>query len=59
MPHIAFVRMSVAELETAFRETVGAVFSAGPSSRRQEIRKQTWRNNPEMRPWASARCSFI
>ncbi|HKB40524.1 MAG TPA: cobalamin-dependent protein [Gemmataceae bacterium] len=42
--------MSVSELETSFREVIRQVFSAEASSRRQEIRKQTWRKNPGMMP---------
>jgi radical SAM superfamily enzyme YgiQ (UPF0313 family) len=36
-------RLSVAELEAGFRETVQAVFAAGPSARRRRIRMETWR----------------
>jgi radical SAM superfamily enzyme YgiQ (UPF0313 family) len=43
-------RMNVAELETAFRELVRRVFQREDASRRQEIRKQIWRKNPEMQP---------
>jgi radical SAM superfamily enzyme YgiQ (UPF0313 family) len=35
-------RMSIEELETAFREAVQVVFSAEATSRRSDLRRQTW-----------------
>jgi radical SAM superfamily enzyme YgiQ (UPF0313 family) len=45
-------RLSVAELEHGFRGLVREVFAAGPSARRQQIRKETWRKSTEMHRWA-------
>jgi hypothetical protein len=41
--------LSVAELEAAFYETVRAVYCAGATARRSEIRKQIWKRNPSLR----------
>jgi radical SAM superfamily enzyme YgiQ (UPF0313 family) len=45
--------MSVAALESAFRELVRRVFSPAESARRQAIRRQVWRHNPRLHPCAS------
>jgi radical SAM superfamily enzyme YgiQ (UPF0313 family) len=45
--------MEVEELETAFRELVGQVFSPESVARRQAIRRQVWQKNPRLRSWAS------
>ena len=37
--------MSVRELENAFREVLGAVFSSEASHRRTAIRREIWRRN--------------
>jgi hypothetical protein len=34
--------MSVDELERGFREALVAVFAAGPTARRREIRRRVW-----------------
>jgi radical SAM superfamily enzyme YgiQ (UPF0313 family) len=39
-------RMSIEELELAFREALQAIFSPGAVSRRAEIRRRTWRCRP-------------
>ena len=36
--------LTVPELETAFRETVQAVFSPPAAARRSEIRREIWKN---------------
>jgi radical SAM superfamily enzyme YgiQ (UPF0313 family) len=45
--------MSVAELESAFRDLVRRVFSPAESVRRQTIRKRVWQHNPSLHPCAS------
>lgn len=45
--------MSVAELESAFRDLVRRVFSPVESDRRQAIRKRIWQHNLRLRPCAS------
>lgn len=42
-------QMSVAELETAYRELLGEVFSAKQSQRRAAIRRSVWRRNPVLK----------
>jgi radical SAM superfamily enzyme YgiQ (UPF0313 family) len=45
-------QMSVAELETGFRNLVRAVFAGPAAARRNAIRKEIWKANPRLRPWA-------
>jgi radical SAM superfamily enzyme YgiQ (UPF0313 family) len=45
--------LSVAELETAFRDLVGEVFAPDTVARRNEVRRRTWRRNPRLHAWAS------
>jgi radical SAM superfamily enzyme YgiQ (UPF0313 family) len=45
--------MGVDELEAAFHELVGRVFSPEPVARRQALRRRVWQNNPRLRSWAS------
>jgi hypothetical protein len=42
-------RLSVAELETCYRDLLGELFEATESRRRAAIRHQIWRRNPAMR----------
>ncbi|MDC0936377.1 radical SAM protein [Pirellulales bacterium] len=39
-------QLSVSELEAAFAEAVGEIYSAEATSRRKAIRKQVWKRNP-------------
>jgi hypothetical protein len=45
-------QMSVAELEAAFRELLGNLFSSRAKRRRDEIRRKTWQRHPRLRPRA-------
>ncbi|MGE0607438.1 MAG: radical SAM protein [Pirellulales bacterium] len=47
-------RLSVEELENAFRELVVRVFSASPAARRTQLRHQIWQRNPSLNRSASA-----
>jgi radical SAM superfamily enzyme YgiQ (UPF0313 family) len=46
-------KMSVTELEMAFRGLVRRVFSLAESARRQAIRKRVWQHSPRLHPCAS------
>lgn len=46
-------RMTVEELEAAFRDLVRRVFGPAATSRRRAVRKRVWQNHPRLRPCAS------
>jgi radical SAM superfamily enzyme YgiQ (UPF0313 family) len=43
-------RLSVAEMEAAFREVLRVVFAADAAARRAALRRRIWTNNPRLRP---------
>lgn len=45
-------QLSISDLEAAFAEAVGQIYSAEATSRRRAIRKQVWKRNPVLRTGA-------
>jgi radical SAM superfamily enzyme YgiQ (UPF0313 family) len=51
-------RLSVAELESGFRDVLSAVYAQGPTQRRAELRRRIWRIHRKL-SWASRRSANI